>query len=112
MKQSRRSRKNGRKSLGQGGSVSRNGKKDTARPTTESGSPNVWEILGRFDQALSLVIVCQQSLAAKESADVGDEEEVLRQGIRLLKEVHKEIDRSAAWVKGRAATDLKGFSAP
>jgi hypothetical protein len=55
----------------------------------------LWEILGRFDQALSLVIVCQQSLAAKESAAIGDEEEVLRQGIRLRKEVHKELDRGA-----------------
>jgi hypothetical protein len=35
------------------------------------------------------------SLAAKESAEIGDEEEVLRQGIRLLKEVHKELDRGA-----------------
>jgi len=43
------------------------------------------EILGRFDRALCLLTVCHQSLAAKESAVVGDEEEVLRQGIRLLR---------------------------
>ena len=70
-------------------------KNDLAPSVPTSASPDLWEILGRFDEALSLVIVCHQSLAAKESAAVGDEEEVLRQGIRLLKEVHKELDRGA-----------------
>jgi hypothetical protein len=75
-------------------------RKTNAAPSTSgSVSPDLWEILGRFDRALSLVIVCQQSLAAKESADIGDEEEVLRQGIRLLKEVHKDLDRGAGQVR-------------
>jgi hypothetical protein len=39
-------------------------------------------------------------LVAKESAVVGDEEEVLGQGIRLLRRVHQELDRSAMRVKG------------
>jgi hypothetical protein len=52
----------------------------------------LWEIMGRFSQALSLVIVCHRSLAAQASADVGDEEETLRQAIRLLKNVYNEVD--------------------
>ena len=58
-------------------------------------SADLWEILGRFDQALSFMTVCQQSLAAKESPDVGDEEEVLREGIHLLRRVHQDLDRRA-----------------
>lgn len=50
------------------------------------------EIMGRFTEALSLIIVCHRSLAAQSSADVGDEEETLRQSIRLLKNVYNEID--------------------
>jgi hypothetical protein len=34
-----------------------------------------------------------RSELAKKSADVGDEEEVLHQGIRLLRDVHNEFDR-------------------
>jgi hypothetical protein len=76
-------------------------KSDPAPTTAGSASPDLWEILGRFDEALSLVIVCHQSLAAKESADIGDEEEVLRQGIRLLKEVHRELDRGSTPIKAK-----------
>jgi len=90
--------KDGRKGVGEG--KSRGRRKGTVPAAAGSVSPDLWEILGRFDQALSLVIVCHQSLAAKESAEVGDEEEVLRQGIRLLKEVHEELDRGATRVKG------------
>jgi len=42
---------------------------------------------------------CHRSLAAKESADVGEEDEVLRQGIRRLRDVHKEFDRCGTFVK-------------
>jgi hypothetical protein len=49
-------------------------------------------IMEQFTQALSLVIVCHRSLAAQPSADVGDEEETLRQAIRLLRDVYNEID--------------------
>jgi len=55
-------------------------------------SENLYEILHRFAQALSLVIVCHRSLAAQESADVGDEEETLRRAIRLLQDVYNEVD--------------------
>jgi hypothetical protein len=50
-------------------------------------------ILDRFAQALSMTIVCQQSLAARVSAQAGDEEETLRVAIRLLKNVYNELDR-------------------
>jgi hypothetical protein len=66
--------------------------------------PSLWEILGRFDQALSLVTVCHQSLAAKEAADVGDEEEVLRQGISMLKDVHRELDQGAMLVTAHSTS--------
>jgi hypothetical protein len=82
--------KNGRKGVRQGGLRSR--QNAGTAPSVDSASPNPWEILGRFDQALSVVVVCQRSLAAKHSAEVGDEEEVLRRGIRLLRDVHNEFD--------------------
>jgi hypothetical protein len=56
-------------------------------------SLELWEIMGQFSQALSLVIVCHRSLEAQPSAGVGDEEETLRRAIRLLKDVYNEIDR-------------------
>jgi hypothetical protein len=83
MKQLRKLKKAGREGLGQGGSRGRGQRNDAAASGAGSVSPDLWEILGRFDQGLSLVVVCHQSLAAKESAAVGDEEEVLRQGIRM-----------------------------
>jgi hypothetical protein len=95
MKQSRSLMKAGRDGLRRGGSSGGGQRNDGAAPAAGPVSLELWEILGRFDQALSLVTVCRQSLAAKESADVGDEEEVLRQGIRLLREVHSELDRGA-----------------
>jgi hypothetical protein len=73
-------------------------------------SPGLWEILGRFDQALSLVTVCHQSLAAKEGADIGDEEEVLRQGIRMLKDVHRELDCDAMRVQTHRTSKHPGKS--
>ena len=90
--------KDGRRGVGEGKSRGRRG----AAVVAQSGakSPDLWEILGRFDRALSLVVVAHRSLAAKESAEVGDEEEALRQGIRLLRGVHQELDRSAMRVKG------------
>lgn len=63
------------------------------------------EIMGRFAQALSLVIVCHRSLVAQSSADVGDEEETLRQAIRLLKNVYNEIDLASM-----ATTNLRRTS--
>jgi hypothetical protein len=95
VKRSQHLKKSGRKGLRQSGPRGRAARNDAPATTRSPDSLGLWEILGRFDQALSLVIVCQQSLAAKESAAIGDEEEVLRQGIRLLKEVHKELDRGA-----------------
>ncbi len=82
-----------RKSLRKGrspGRRSRNVRKTTSR--VDPISENLREILHRFAQALSLVIVCHRSLAAQESADVGDEEETLRRAIRLLQDVYNEVD--------------------
>jgi hypothetical protein len=84
--------KNGRKGIGEGKAGGR--RKGAVPAAAGAASADLWEILGRFDQALSLVVVAHRSLAAKESAEVGDEEEALRQGIRLLRNVHQELDRS------------------
>ncbi len=89
--------KDSRKRVGEGKSRGRRG----AAVVAQSGakSPDLWEILGRFDRALSLVVVAHRSLAAKESAEVGDEEEELRRGIRMLKDVHKELDLGAVRIE-------------
>lgn len=55
-------------------------------------SQSLWEIMGRFAKAISVVVVCHRSLAAQPSAIVGDEEETLRWAIRLLKDVYNEVD--------------------
>jgi hypothetical protein len=52
----------------------------------------LWEIMGRFAQAISVVVVCHRSLADQSLAAVGDEEETLRLAIRLLKDVYNEVD--------------------
>ena len=52
--------------------------------------------LGRFADALSITVVCQRSLAANESAAVGDEEVTLREAIRLLRLVYAELDNAFA----------------
>lgn len=49
-------------------------------------------ILGNFAQAVSIAVVCQRSLAAQELAQVGDEEEALREAIRQLRSVYTELD--------------------
>jgi hypothetical protein len=86
--------KKGKKGALQGKSGAHTRRKATIAP--KRGSSSVfWEILGRFDQALSLLVVTHRSLAAKELVDVGDEEEALQQGIQLMKEVHRELDRRA-----------------
>jgi hypothetical protein len=81
------------------GRHSRNVRKMTSR--VDPISENLREILHRFAQALSLVIVCHRSLAAQESADVGDEEETLRRAIRLLQDVYNEVDL-ASGVAGKS----------
>ena len=50
-------------------------------------------VLGDFAHALSIAVVCQRSLAAQELAQVGDEEEALREAIRQLRNVL----RRAGW---------------
>jgi hypothetical protein len=99
VRQSRSLRMDGHKAVGPSGSRSRGRRSAAVASLPGPVGPNLWEILGRFDRALSLLTVCHQSLAAKESAVVGDEEEVLRQGIRLLRNVHQELDRSGTKVK-------------
>jgi hypothetical protein len=100
VKQSRSLRKGSKEAAGAGGSRGRGRRSAAVASAAGPVGPSLWEILGRFDRALCLLTVCHQSLAAKESAVVGDEEEVLRQGIRLLRGVHQELDRSAMRVKG------------
>jgi hypothetical protein len=56
---------------------------------------DLMDILGNFAQAISLTVVCQRSLAAQEVAAAGDEEEALREAIRMLKRVYNELDRAA-----------------
>jgi len=90
MKKSRRMKEDGLRTMGH--SRSRGGRIRKQAAASGALLPGPWEILGRFDQALSVVVVCQRSLAARHSADVGDEEEVLRRGIRLLRDVHNEFD--------------------
>jgi len=66
-----------------------------AASTPSPAAPDLCGIMEHFTQALSLVVVCQRSLASRELADVGDEEETLRQGIRLLRDVYNEVDSAA-----------------
>ena len=82
-----------RKSLRKGRSPGRRRRNVRKTPSrVDPVSEILCEILHRFAQALSLVIVCHRSLAAQESADVGDEEETLRRAIRLLQDVYNEVD--------------------
>lgn len=84
---------NNRRSLRKGRLPGRRAPRDRkAASPTNPVSPDLSAILGRFAQALSLAIVCHRSLAAQASADAGDEEEALRQAIRLLKNVYNEVD--------------------
>jgi hypothetical protein len=84
--------KEGRKTLRRRflrGDANRNHASASAPP---AASPDLLAIMERFGQAISLVVVSHRSLAAQASADAGDEEETLRQSIRLLKDVYNEID--------------------
>jgi hypothetical protein len=85
--------KDGRSSLRKGSQPSRGARKNR-RAVIEVNpiSQTLWEIMGRFAQAISVVVVCHRSLAAQSSAAVGDEEETLRWAIRLLKDVYNEVD--------------------
>jgi hypothetical protein len=96
--------KRGRKDLSKGRARDRTGNSRAFAPNSSPASPDFAAIMQRFSQALSLVIVCHRSLAAQESAsaDVGDEEETLRRGIRLLKDVYNEVDR-ASWATRKSS---------
>jgi len=48
--------------------------------------------MGRFAQALSIVIVSQRSLAAQELAEAGDEDATLQYAITELRDVYNELD--------------------
>jgi len=64
---------------------------------TEAGldPPDLRAIQGNLAHALSLVVVCQRSLAAQALAEAGDEDETLCEAIRLLRSVHHELDIAA-----------------
>jgi hypothetical protein len=91
--------KKGRKNSRESDKGSRNLKNKPPSTGQCPVSPDLFAIMGRFDQALSLVVVCHRSLAAQESADVGDEEEVLRRAIRLLRDVYNEIDLASGTMR-------------
>jgi hypothetical protein len=82
MKQPRILKKVGREGMGQGDSRGLGRTNDEAASRAGSVSPDLW---GRSWGALTRACPSWSSVAnrAKESAAVGDEEEVLRQGIRM-----------------------------
>lgn len=88
---------NNRRSLRAGRTTGRRaGRGHKTASSTKPTPPDLLAIMGRFTQALSLVIVCHRALAAQPAAGVGDEEETLRRAIRLLKDVYNEIDLASA----------------
>jgi hypothetical protein len=86
--------KDRRSSLKKGKSLGHRARKNHQRVKFEVNpvSQVLWDIMGRFARAISVVVVCHRSLAAQSSAVVGDEEETLRWAIRLLKDVYNEVD--------------------
>jgi hypothetical protein len=66
-------------------------KRGTAKAPTQS-SVDIENVMERFSQAISLVRVYHSSLAGKEHKDFGDEEEVLRQAVELLRLAYNELD--------------------
>jgi hypothetical protein len=53
------------------------------------------EIMGHFNEAKSLVIVCQRSLESLELALGGDESEALLVAVELLRRTYNDLDRFA-----------------
>jgi hypothetical protein len=51
------------------------------------------EIMGHFNEARSLVIVCQRSLESLELALGGDESEALLVAVELLRRTYNDLDR-------------------
>jgi hypothetical protein len=86
--------KHRRSSLQKGQSPGQRARKNhqRAKLAVNPVSRKLQEIMGHFAEALSVVVVCQRSLATQSSAAVGDEEETLRRAIRLLRDVYNEID--------------------
>jgi hypothetical protein len=66
-----------------------------AKPEWGLTPPDLRVIQGNLAYALSLVVVCQHSLAAQALAEAGDEDETLCEAIRLLRSVHDELDVAA-----------------
>lgn len=76
-----------------------------ARPAPSAhAGPDLQAILGRFSDALSMIAVIRRSLAARESAGIGDEEVALRHAIEELQAVYNELDAAAALIRSAATT--------
>ncbi|MGH8150642.1 MAG: hypothetical protein ACRETB_11800 [Steroidobacteraceae bacterium] len=84
----------------------RNGASRRAHAGSASAGADLPDLLGRFSDALSLISVVQRSLAAQESARIGDEEVALGRAIDELKAVYNELDASAATLPSAMATHL------
>jgi hypothetical protein len=50
------------------------------------------EIMGHFGRAISVVVVCQRSLAGQELLHAGDEDEALLEAITMLRRAYNELD--------------------
>lgn len=65
------------------------------RPHTETDRPDFLTLLGDLSDAIAVVTVAHRSLEAKEIAEVGDEEVVLRYAISLLRSAYTALDMAS-----------------
>ena len=89
------------KSSGRGGILAKRRKRRASRkpqpvrrreedPALPRPGPDLSSIMVHFNEALSLLVVCQRSLVAVDEAV--HEEEVMRSAIALFRDVNEEID--------------------
>ena len=69
-------------------------KKRLTGPALTAGKPDVVTLLGELSDAIAIVTVAHRSLEARESAHVGDEDEVvaLRYVLSLLRTAYSGLD--------------------
>jgi hypothetical protein len=63
-----------------------------SKPDAEIDRPDLATLLGNLSDAIAVVTVAHRSLEAKEIAEVGDEEVVLRYAISLLRSAYTALD--------------------
>jgi hypothetical protein len=61
-------------------------------PPAAAERPDFFTLLGKLSDAIAVVTVAQRSLEAKEIAEAGDEEVVLRYAISLLRTAYSALD--------------------